>query len=62
MRFAPALSVGEVLKFTASATHEVNDISKPQVGDGSVTDGDRGVMVLERLLYYLLNKKAKQSR
>ena len=46
--YAPALSyVGEIFKFTAEATHEVNVISESQVGNGSFTNGDRGVMVME---------------
>ena len=53
--------VGEILKFAADATHEVNVISEFQVGDGSSTDGDRGVVVMKSLLQNLLKEKVKQD-
>ncbi|KAH3700977.1 hypothetical protein DPMN_075960 [Dreissena polymorpha] len=33
-------TVGEIWKFTACATYEVNVISESKVGDGSSTDGE----------------------
>ncbi|KAH3710565.1 hypothetical protein DPMN_070051 [Dreissena polymorpha] len=53
--------VGDILKFTAGATDEVNVTSESQVGDGSSTDGDRCVVVMYILLHYLFNDKVKQD-
>ncbi|KAH3870105.1 hypothetical protein DPMN_033286 [Dreissena polymorpha] len=41
------MAVGETLKFTAGATHEVNIISESQVGVGSSTAGDKGGVAME---------------
>ncbi|KAH3826925.1 hypothetical protein DPMN_128852 [Dreissena polymorpha] len=42
-----SLSVGEILKFTAGATHEVNVLSESQVGDGSYNhSGGHGVFCI----------------
>ncbi|KAH3709326.1 hypothetical protein DPMN_068788 [Dreissena polymorpha] len=54
-------SVGEILKFTATTTHEVNVISESQVADWSSTEGDRSVVVMESLLHYLLTEKVEQG-
>ncbi|KAH3785098.1 hypothetical protein DPMN_163182 [Dreissena polymorpha] len=50
-----------MLKFTSNATHEVNLISESQVADGSYTDGERGGMVMEIVMYYLLKEKVEQN-
>ncbi|KAH3785612.1 hypothetical protein DPMN_163705 [Dreissena polymorpha] len=49
--------VGEILKFTAGTTHEVNVINEYRVGYGSSTNSGRGVAVMESLLHYLLTEK-----
>ncbi|KAH3812010.1 hypothetical protein DPMN_140431 [Dreissena polymorpha] len=49
------------MKFTASAIHAVNVISESHVGYGFATDGDRGVVVMESLLQYLLKEKVEQD-
>ncbi|KAH3724912.1 hypothetical protein DPMN_050739 [Dreissena polymorpha] len=49
------------MKFTAVATHEVNVISESQVGDGSSTDRNRGVVGMGSLLLYLLNGNVEQD-
>ncbi|KAH3755646.1 hypothetical protein DPMN_190344 [Dreissena polymorpha] len=48
--------VSKVLEFTAGAIHDTNVISKARVTDGSATDGNKGVVVLEGLLHYLLSE------
>ncbi|KAH3790490.1 hypothetical protein DPMN_168692 [Dreissena polymorpha] len=54
--------VGVILKFTTCAIHDVNFISKTQIGDMSSTDGYRGMMVMESLLRFLLMANVKQDR
>ncbi|KAH3852010.1 hypothetical protein DPMN_094499 [Dreissena polymorpha] len=44
------VSIGDILKFTVGATHDVNIIRESQVGDKSSTDGDRGVVAMESLM------------
>ncbi|XP_052233050.1 uncharacterized protein LOC127845911 [Dreissena polymorpha] len=43
------------------ATDEVNVSSKSQVGNGSSTDGDRGVVVMKSLLHYLFKETVEQD-
>ncbi|KAH3833842.1 hypothetical protein DPMN_107158 [Dreissena polymorpha] len=45
-----------------TCTHKANFISESQFGDGSSTDEDRGVVVMESLMQYLLNEKVEQDR
>ncbi|KAH3829749.1 hypothetical protein DPMN_102977 [Dreissena polymorpha] len=54
-------SVGETLKFTAGATHEVNIISESQVGDWGSINANGDVVVLESLLHYLLKEKLNRT-
>ncbi|KAH3820518.1 hypothetical protein DPMN_122262 [Dreissena polymorpha] len=54
-------SAGEILTFIAGANHEVNIINESQSGDGSSTDTDRGVVIMESLMHYFLKENVEQD-
>ncbi|KAH3798958.1 hypothetical protein DPMN_152562 [Dreissena polymorpha] len=60
--YAPAISVGTIMKFTTDSIHKVDVMSESRNGDGSSTAEDRGVVVMESLQHYRLNEKVEPDR
>ena len=54
-------SLCQLLQFSVAAPHQVDVICKPQIVDGSSTDGDGGVEVVEGFAHDVFQEEIEQD-